>query len=152
LSLSLDGIHHSLRTRRVSCTGKKGRRVCARGVATNQRAILGVATRDCLDIRSTHTKPTPPDQTDTTGQVFFQNRTSPTSPDHFDRLQPPHNPPVVGSIPTGPTNSPTNVLFLLHSQFTFRRWFLLASEKAIRRPSCRIGDTKVLLHFQNLGH
>jgi hypothetical protein len=28
---------------------------------------------------------------------------NPTSPDHSDSLQPPHNPPVVGSIPTGPT-------------------------------------------------
>ena len=50
-----------------------------------------------------HTKPTPPDQTDVTGQVFFQFRMNPTSPDHSDHLHPPHNPPVVGSIPTGPT-------------------------------------------------
>jgi hypothetical protein len=49
------------------------------------------------------TNPTPPDESDTTGQVFLQIRTSPTSPDHSDRLQPPHNPSVVGSIPTGPT-------------------------------------------------
>jgi hypothetical protein len=50
------------------------------------------------------TNPTPPDESDTTGQVFLQIRTSPTSPDHSDRLQPPHNPSVVGSIPTGPTS------------------------------------------------
>ena len=50
------------------------------------------------------TNPTPPDESDTTGQVFFQIRMNPTSPDHSDRLQPPHNPPVVGSIPTGPTD------------------------------------------------
>ena len=50
-----------------------------------------------------HTNPTPPDESDTTGQVFFQIRMNPTPPDHSDRLQPPHNPPVVGSIPTGPT-------------------------------------------------
>jgi hypothetical protein len=50
-----------------------------------------------------HTNPTPPDESDTTGQVFFQIRMIPTPPDHSDRLQPPHNPSVVGSIPTGPT-------------------------------------------------
>ena len=49
------------------------------------------------------TKPTPPDKSHTTGQVFFQIRMNPTPPDHSDRLQPPHNPSVVGSIPTGPT-------------------------------------------------
>jgi hypothetical protein len=49
------------------------------------------------------TNPTPPDESDTTGQVFLQIRMIPTPPDHSDRLQPPHNPPVVGSIPTGPT-------------------------------------------------
>jgi hypothetical protein len=52
------------------------------------------------------TNPTPPDESDTTGQIFFQIRMNPTSPDHSDRLQPPHNPPVVGSIPTGPTHIP----------------------------------------------
>ena len=51
-----------------------------------------------------HTIPTSPDQTDTTGQNFCNSRTKPTPPDHFDRLHPPHNPSVVGSIPTGPTN------------------------------------------------
>ena len=50
------------------------------------------------------TNPTPPDESDTTGQVFFQIRMNPTSPDHSDRMQPPHNLSVVGSIPTGPTN------------------------------------------------
>jgi hypothetical protein len=49
------------------------------------------------------TKPTPQDPTDTTGQDSFQNRTDPTPPDRSDRMHPPHNPPVVGSIPTGPT-------------------------------------------------
>jgi len=49
------------------------------------------------------TKPTRPDQADTTGECFFQIRMNPTSPDQFDRLQPPHHPSVVGSIPTGPT-------------------------------------------------
>jgi K+-transporting ATPase c subunit len=51
-----------------------------------------------------HTKPTPPDESDTIGQVFFQIRMNPTPPDHSDRMHPPHNPSVVGSIPTGPTN------------------------------------------------
>ena len=51
------------------------------------------------------TKPTPPDQSDTTGQVFIQIRMNPTPPDHSDRLQPPHNPSVAGSIPAGPTSA-----------------------------------------------
>src|ERR1022692_960671 len=51
-----------------------------------------------------HTNSTPPDETDTTGQDFFQIGTSPTPPDHSDQMQPPHNPSVVGSIPTGPTS------------------------------------------------
>jgi hypothetical protein len=51
------------------------------------------------------TKPTSPDQTDITGQAFFQFRTEPTPPDHSDRMHPPHNPSVVGSIPTGPTSN-----------------------------------------------
>ena len=50
-----------------------------------------------------HTNPTPPDRSDTTGQVFVQNRTDPTPRDRSDRMHPPHNPSVVGSIPTGPT-------------------------------------------------
>jgi hypothetical protein len=50
-----------------------------------------------------HTNQTPPDESDTTGQVFLQIRMNPTPPDQSDPLQPPHNPPVVGSIPTGPT-------------------------------------------------
>src|ERR1017187_4990277 len=60
-----------------------------------------------IPIRHHRTNPTPPDESDTTGQVFFRIRMNPTSPDQSDRLQPPHNPSVVGSIPTGPT-SPTN--------------------------------------------
>jgi hypothetical protein len=50
-----------------------------------------------------HTNPTPPDESDTTGQVFFQIRMNPTPPDHSDRTHLLHNPSVVGSIPTGPT-------------------------------------------------
>jgi hypothetical protein len=46
----------------------------------------------------------PTDQSDTTGRIRH-HRTNPTPPDHSDRLQPPQNPPVVGSIPTGPTSS-----------------------------------------------
>jgi hypothetical protein len=51
-----------------------------------------------------HTNPTPPDESNTAGQVFFRIRMNPTSPDQSDRLQPPHNLSVVGSIPTGPIN------------------------------------------------
>jgi hypothetical protein len=71
------------------------------------------------------TNPTPPDKSDTTGQIFFQIRMHPTSPDHSDRLQPPHNPPVVGSILTGPTASnplsrfnPRDVTLLRHASFS----------------------------------
>jgi hypothetical protein len=46
-----------------------------------------------------HTKPTPPDKD------FRHFRTKPTPRDQYDRLPPPHNPSVVGSIPTGPTSS-----------------------------------------------
>jgi hypothetical protein len=59
-----------------------------------------------------HTKPTPPDQSDTTGQDFHQFRMNPTPPDHSDRLHPPHNPSVVGSIPTGPTESAESWLLI----------------------------------------
>jgi hypothetical protein len=91
-----------------------------------------------------HTNPTPPDESDTTGQVFFQIRMNPTPPDHSDGLQPPHNPSVVGSIPTGPTNpyeapySPTN-----------SRRFLVASEQILQLnkwPSAifdRFGQRKI---------
>ena len=51
-----------------------------------------------------HTKPTPPDESDTTKQVFLQSRMNPPSPDHSDRFQSPYNPSVAGSIPAGPTN------------------------------------------------
>src|ERR1035437_5052261 len=52
-----------------------------------------------------HTKPTPPDRSDTTEQDFRRSRINPTPPDHSDRLHPPNNPWVVGSIPIGPTKS-----------------------------------------------
>ena len=51
----------------------------------------------------------PTHQTDTTGPIRHHRtknqsfRTKPTPPDQSDRLLPPHNPSVVGSIPTGPT-------------------------------------------------
>jgi hypothetical protein len=50
-----------------------------------------------------HTKPTPSDESDIAGQDFFGIRMKSTPPDHSDGMQPPHNPSVVGSIPTGPT-------------------------------------------------
>jgi hypothetical protein len=48
--------------------------------------------------RHHRTNPTPPD-----GELG-DFRSNPTPPDHSDRLLPPHNPSVVGSIPTGPTS------------------------------------------------
>jgi hypothetical protein len=75
-----------------------------------------------------HTNPTPPDESNTTGRVFFRIRMNPTSPDQSDRLQAPHNPSVVGSIPTGPTALKTTyqardivvTLFMSHSDLTTR--------------------------------
>jgi hypothetical protein len=49
--------------------------------------------------RHHRSKPTPQD-----GELNV-TRTNPTPPDQSDRLLPPHNPLVVGSIPTGPTKS-----------------------------------------------
>jgi hypothetical protein len=51
------------------------------------------------------TDPTPPDQSDTTGQVFFDSRIIPTSPDQFDHMHPSFNPKVPGSRRGRPTNS-----------------------------------------------
>src|ERR1035437_9546058 len=47
-----------------------------------------------------HTKPTPPDQTDTTGRDFIRIRMNPTPPDQSDRLHRSYNPSVAGSIHT----------------------------------------------------
>jgi len=65
----------------------------------------------CCGVKNPTDNPT--DQSDTTGQVFLRIRMNPTSPDHSDRLQPPHNPSVVGLIPTGPTNPPDYVVILV---------------------------------------
>jgi hypothetical protein len=46
---------------------------------------------------------TSPYEVDIIGQDFFESRINPTPPERSDRLQPPHNPSVVVSIPTGPT-------------------------------------------------
>src|ERR1039457_2204702 len=53
-----------------------------------------------IPIRHHRTKPTPPDE------ELRDFRSNPTSPDQSDCLLPPHNPSVVGSIPTGPTKWP----------------------------------------------
>jgi hypothetical protein len=34
------------------------------------------------------TNPTPPDESDTTGQIFFDSRIIPTPPDHSDHMHP----------------------------------------------------------------
>src|SRR5664280_2942256 len=44
------------------------------------------------------TNPTPPDND------CSESRMNPTPPDQSNHLLPPHNPSVVGSIPTGPTS------------------------------------------------
>jgi hypothetical protein len=56
--------------------------------------------RDDLDSENPTFHPT--DQTDITGPIRH-HRTNPTPPDQSDHLLPPHNPSVVGSIPTGPS-------------------------------------------------
>jgi hypothetical protein len=49
------------------------------------------------------TNPTSPDQSDTTGQVFFEIRMIPTPPDESDHMHPSFNPKVPGSRPGRPT-------------------------------------------------
>src|ERR1017187_5619700 len=47
----------------------------------------------------------PPDESDATGQIFFDSRTIPTPPDQSDRMHPSFNPKVPGSRPGRPTKS-----------------------------------------------
>jgi hypothetical protein len=54
-----------------------------------------------------HTIATPPDE------EFRNIRTKSTPPDQSDRFLSPHNPSVVGSIPTGPTNLPDSIVILV---------------------------------------
>lgn len=54
------------------------------------------------------TIPTPPDESDTTGQVFFDSRMIPTPPDRSDHPHPSFNTQALGSRPRRPTNRPTN--------------------------------------------
>jgi len=49
------------------------------------------------------TNPTPPDESDTTGQVFFDSRMIPTPLDQSDHMRPSFNPKVPGSRPGRPT-------------------------------------------------
>jgi hypothetical protein len=49
------------------------------------------------------TNPTPPDESDPTGQVFFDSRMIPTPPDQSDHMHPSFNPKVPGSRPGRPT-------------------------------------------------
>jgi hypothetical protein len=51
------------------------------------------------------TIPTPPDESDTTGQVFFEIRMIPTPPDQSDHMHASFNPKVPGSRPGRPTSS-----------------------------------------------
>jgi hypothetical protein len=50
------------------------------------------------------TIPTPPDETDTTAQDFFDSRMIPTSPDGSNHPHPSFNPKVPGSRPGRPTS------------------------------------------------
>jgi len=88
-----------------------------------------------------HTNPTRPDESDATGQVFFQVRINPTPTDHSDRMHPPHHPSVVGSIPTGPTRVLASVVFLFRCSQSSR------SEQCNRRR-CHDRDSEP---SQNIG-
>jgi hypothetical protein len=44
-----------------------------------------------------------PDQSDTTGRIFFHSRMIPTPPDQSDHMHPSFNPKVPGSRPGRPT-------------------------------------------------
>jgi hypothetical protein len=57
--------------------------------------------------RHHRTKPTPPDEWNS------DSRVNPTPPNQSDRLPPPHNPSVVGSMPTGPT---VGIIGVMHSK------------------------------------
>jgi hypothetical protein len=50
------------------------------------------------------TNPTPPDESNATGQVFFDSRMIPTPPDESDYMHPSFNPKVPGSRPGRPTS------------------------------------------------
>ena len=54
-------------------------------------------------------------QTIPTSLDIFSNeiRMKPTPPDQSDRLLPPHNPSVVGSIPTGATILPDSIVIMV---------------------------------------
>src|ERR1039458_7857336 len=72
-------------------------------VAGSRSVVSGLRNEPARD--DSHSEnPTfhPTYQSDTTGRIFFRIRMNPTSPDQSDRLQPPHNPSVAGSIPAGP--------------------------------------------------
>lgn len=51
------------------------------------------------------TIPTPPDESNPTGQIFFESRMIPTPPDESDHMHPSFNPKVPGSKPKRPTST-----------------------------------------------
>jgi hypothetical protein len=71
---------------------------------TRADAFLNVTVRSKIPHFIPQTNPTPPDESDTTGQVFFDSRMIPTPPDESDRMHPSFNPKVPGSRPGRPTN------------------------------------------------
>jgi hypothetical protein len=66
-------------------------------------AILNCTVRSEIPHFIPQTIPTPPDQSDTTGQKFFDSRMIPTPPDQSDHMHPSFNPKVPGSRPGRPT-------------------------------------------------
>src|ERR1035437_6794681 len=67
--------------------------------------MRSVAARSKIPHFIPQTIPTPPDESDTTGQVFFDSRMIPTSPNQSDHMHPSFNPKVPGSRPGRPTRS-----------------------------------------------
>ena len=67
-------------------------------------AILNCTVRSKIPHFIPQTNPTPPDESDTTGQIFFEIRMIPTPPDQSDRMHPSFNPKVPGSRPGRPTD------------------------------------------------
>ena len=79
------------------------------------------------------TNPTPPDESDTTGQVFLDSRMIPTSPDQSDRMHPSFNPKVPGSRPGRPTNKRNAVNTAL---FTINGLKLRIPVRFVKTPHC----------------
>jgi hypothetical protein len=85
-----------------------------------------------IPVRHHRTKPTSPDE------VFGDSRTNPTKSHQSDRLLRPHNPSVVGSIPTGPTSvlcQDIGDAVSRHSRHGVSGWLLIVAFGVNEEPS-----------------